>query len=237
MIAKKSNPYFDTSKLPILSFVLSASKGGNNNCRNFTNTIIISFFILITKSSNKLKLWLIKYVNIETKMVNILDIKVEKNKTKAIRIINLKNMNISENIISKSIEIHVKNSIAKYKSDCKKVIRNITRENQKNFHKINSYLFIGFDRIKKIVFHSISLNNNWLPTNKTQTSQKISIIAIPKSTIILSPSHIVNFESEIEKIINKKANTSIRYKNLFLTISLNVFNAMFNIIYKLLIKL
>jgi hypothetical protein len=45
----------------------------------------------------------------------------------------------------------------------------------------------------------------------------------------LLSSQIVNFHKESEKIINTKAKKTIKYKNLFLVISLNVFNAIFNI--------
>lgn len=165
------------------------------------------------------------------------DIKVDKNKTIQTKIISFRNIKIKEKIIKLSIEIPLKYKTIKYKIDCKNVIKNITRENPKNFHKINSYLFIGFDKIRKIVFHSISLNKSWLHTNKTQTKPNISIIAIQKSVITLPSSQIVSFQSEIEKIINKKAKTKIKYKNLFLTISLNVFNAMFIIKLKLRIKI
>ena len=102
-------------------------------------------------------------------------------------------------------------------------------ENQKNFQSINSYLFIGLESIKNIVLPSISLKRSWLQTNKTPTIQKISIIDNQKSTIILSSSHIVNFQRDIEKIIKTKAKKSIKYKNLFLTISLKVLIVMFSI--------
>lgn len=57
------------------------------------------------------KLWLKTYMSNETIIVNIFDIKVEKNKTKAIRVINFKNINTSEKIIRDSILIHLKNNI------------------------------------------------------------------------------------------------------------------------------
>lgn len=145
-------------------------------------------------------------------------------------------MKISENIISGVISIHLKNKTHKYKTDCKNTIKDITNESHTNFHKINSYLLIGFDNIKNIVFHSISLNKSWLQTNKTHISQNISIIEIPKSTITLSSSQIVSLPKEREKIINKNQKTTIKYKNLFLTISLNVFSAIFNIRQSLKVK-
>jgi len=44
--------------------------------------------------------------------------------------------------------------------DCKNTIRNIVAENHRNFQSINSYLFIGLDKIKNIVFQSISLKSS-----------------------------------------------------------------------------
>lgn len=138
-------------------------------------------------------------------------------------------MKIKENITSLVISISLINTTAKNNIDCNKIIEKIQRENPKNFQIINSYLLIGFDKIKKIVFPSISLKSNWLHTNKTLKNQNISIIASQKSTIILLSSQIVNFHKETEKIIKTKAKKIIKYKNLFLIISLNVFNAIFNI--------
>lgn len=186
----------------------------------------------MNKSSMRLNVWLTKYTIIDTIIVNIFDIKVDKKRTIAIRIISFKKIKRSENNIKPSISIHLKYKTIKYKIDCKNVIKNITSQNPKNFHRINSYLLIGFESIKKIVFPSISLNKSWLQTNKTHINQKISIIAIPKSVMTLLSSPIVSFQSEIEKTINKKAKTKIKYKNLFLTISLNVLNAILNIIIK-----
>jgi hypothetical protein len=68
---------------------------------------------------------------------------------------------------------------------CNKIINEIVAENQRNFHIINSYLFIGFDKIKNIVFHSISLKRSCDQTNKIHINQKISIIDNQKSTITL----------------------------------------------------
>lgn len=105
----------------------------------------------------------------------------------------------------------------------------MTREKPKNFHKINSYLFIGLDKIKKIVFQSISLKSNWLQTKITEIKENNSIIASQKSRIILLSSQIVNFHKDIENIIKIKAKNIIKYRNLFLIISLKVFIVMFNI--------
>lgn len=163
------------------------------------------------------------------------DIKVDKNKTKAIKIHNLNNIKIKDIIIIHSIFIQLKNNTQRYKNDCNNVINKIIKLNHKNFPKINSYLLIGLLNIKNIVFPSISLKSSWLQTNKTQISQNISIIAIQKSVITLLSSQIVSFQREIEKIISKNQNTKIRYKNLFLTISLKVFMAILNILFKVII--
>ena len=53
-----------------------------------------------------------------------------------------------------------------------------------NKKKINSYLLIGFERMRKIVFPSISLNKSWLPTNKTPINQKISINKATKEELM-----------------------------------------------------
>lgn len=214
-------------KLQIKSFVFKASNGGKSSCKNLAHKIAISLPVLKTKSINKEKLWLKKYIIIETIIVKIVDIKVDKKSTIETKVISFKSININEKIISGVIEIPLKNKTPKNKIDCKTTIKEITQENQKNFHKINSYLLIGFDNIKNIVFHSISLNNNWLQTNKTQINQNISIIEIPKSTITFSSSQIVSLPKASEKTINKSQKITIIYKNLFLTISLNVFNAIF----------
>ncbi|MBT3726436.1 hypothetical protein HOG21_01730 [bacterium] len=144
---------------------------------------------------------------------------------------NFKNVKTNENNINLLISISLKNSTNKNSIDCSNIIKNIVAENQKNFHNINSYLCIGLLKIKNIVFHSTSLNNSCEPTNNTHTSQNISIIDNQKSTITLESSQIVSFHSSIEKTIKTKAKKSIKYKNLFLTISLKVLVAMFNMLY------
>gem|GEM_PF-5255365 len=78
-------------------------------------------------------------------------------------------------------------------------------ENHKNFQRINSYLLIGFERMRNIVFHSISLYRSCVPVKSTPTRPNISIIASPKSTIILSSSQMVSFPNQIENIMNIKA--------------------------------
>ena len=165
-----------------------------------------------------------------TNIVNILDINVEKKNTKDNKISNLKNVKSRENNINFVISISFKNKMIKNKIAWNKIIKKIFSENQKNFHKINSYLFIGLESIKKIVFHSISLKSNWEPTNKTDINQNISIIANQKSVIIFLSSQSVSCPKEIEKIIKTKAKKIIKYKNLFLIISLKVFIVILNII-------
>ena len=73
--------------------------------------------------------------------------------------------------------------------------------------------------------------NNCDPTNRTQIKPNNSIIASQKSTIIFSSFPKVNFHKAIENKINTKAKNRIKYKNLFLTISLNVLMAMLNMIH------
>lgn len=74
---------------------------------------------------------------------------------------------------------------------------------------MNSYLFIGLDNIKNIVFQSTSLKSSWLQTNKTQISQKTSIIESQKSTITFSLSQIVNCHNKIENPIKIKEKNTI----------------------------
>jgi hypothetical protein len=109
-------------------------------------------------------------------------------------------------------------------------MRNILAENQKNFPSIKSCRFIGLESMRKMVFHSISLKRSWLQTNRTQISQKTSIIDKPKSTITFSDSQMVSLPRARENRVNIPAKKTIRYKNLFLTISLNVLRAILNIL-------
>ncbi len=158
------------------------------------------------------------------------DINVEKKNTKASNISNFKNVNIKLMTIKWSIGIDLNNNTQRNNNAWKNTITAIVPENPKNFQRINSYLPIGFDNIRKIVFPSTSLNSNWLHTNNTPINQNISIIDNPKSTIILLSSQSVNCPKTREKIINKNQKNKIIYKNLFLTISLKVLNAILNIV-------
>ena len=158
------------------------------------------------------------------------DINVEKKKTSQRDISSFKNVATREKLIKLVISISFINKTIKNNIDWNNIIKNIVAEKPSNFHKINSYLFIGLLRIKKIVLPSISLKSSWEPTKSTHTNQNISIIASQKSTIILLSSQIVNFQRDIEKSMKIKAKNNIKYKNLFLTISLKVLIAILNII-------
>jgi len=214
-------------KFHITSFVFNASKGGKINCRIFTKFITIIFSVLLTKSNIVEKVWEAKYIIKDVAIVIIFDMKLDKKNTITSIISSLKNIFIRDRIIKLSITISLINKTIKNNIDWNNVIKNIVIENHNIFQIINSYLLIGLLNIKNIVFHSISLNNNWLQTNKTHKSQKISIIANQKSTIIFESSHIVNFHSIIEKAIKINQKNTIIYKYLFLIISLKVFNAIF----------
>lgn len=157
------------------------------------------------------------------------DINVEKKNTIARRISSFNRVKKRAHKIRWFISIPFSHNTARKRRDCKTTINIIVAEKPKNFPKIKSCLLIGLESIKKIVFPSISLNNNWLQTKSTPISPKISIIPRPKSTITLcSLFPIVRPQRANEKIINTNAKNRIRYKNLFLTISLKVFLAMFN---------
>lgn len=209
--------------------MFKASKGGNKSWIKDAILTKTRYWNDSNKEIKILKLWLIKYTIIVIIIVNIGEINVEKNNTNPIRIKSFNTIKKRENNTKISIGIFFKNKTQRNKSDCKKVIIKITPANHKNFHTINSYLWIGLLKIKKIVFHSISLNKSWLPTNKTQIIPKISMSAIQKSKITLSDSPIVSFHKETERIIKSNAKTRIRYKNLFLIISFKVLTAIFHI--------
>jgi hypothetical protein len=136
---------------------------------------------------------------------------------------------ISEKTIKLVIAISLKNKTIKNNNACNAIINMTVIEKPINFHIINSYLFIGLLKIRNIVLPSTSLNKSWLQTNKTQTKPNISIIARPKSTIILLSSQIVSFPKSREKTMKMNAKNKIKYKNLFLTTSLKVLNAILNI--------
>jgi hypothetical protein len=69
-------------------------------------------------------------------------------------------MFIIDQIIKFVISIFCQKSTPKKTIASNKTIRKIISENPRIFHKINSYLLIGFDKIKNIVFHSTSLKSN-----------------------------------------------------------------------------
>ena len=112
-------------------------------------------------------------------------------------------------IIRFVISIFCKNNINKYKIHWKILIKKITIENHTNFQIIKSFLFIGLLKIKKIVFHSISLKSSWLHMKRTQINQKTSIIDNQKSIVILLVSQIVSFDNAKDKKINKTQKITI----------------------------
>lgn len=222
-------------KLQITSFVFSASKGGKISCNIFVKIITISFLVLWAISNIIEKVWETKY-NIRLHViVSMLDINVDKKNTIAKAISNLKNVFISDQRIKWSISISLKNKTQRKSKDSIKSITIIVSEKPIIFHNINSYLFIGLLNIKNIVFPSTSLKSNWLHTNKTHKSQKISIIVNQKSTIILESSQIVSFHNNTENTIKIIAKNIIIYRYLFLIISLKVFIAIFHILIKIII--
>ena len=158
-------------------------------------------------------------------------IKVEKKNTIARSISSFKKVKNTAQSIKSVMTIPLSNNTTRNKADCSSTIRAIVPENPKNFPRIKSCLLIGLESIKNIVFPSTSLNKSWLHTNNTPISPNISIIPSPKSTMTFSDSPRVRAPRAREKSINTKAKNRIRYKNLFLTISLKVFLAMFHIVW------
>lgn len=142
-------------------------------------------------------------------MVMMGDINVEKKKTSPNIISSFKNVKKSDHKISEVISMSLNNKTLRNTNDWNIIIRRIVREKPKNFPRIKSCLLIGLLKIRKIVFHSISRNNSWLPTNRTPTSQKNSIIAIPKSTITFSSSPMVSFPRARENTKKIHAKNSI----------------------------
>ncbi|MDR2640981.1 MAG: hypothetical protein LBC61_06910 [Candidatus Peribacteria bacterium] len=69
-------------------------------------------------------------------------------------------MFIIDQIIKLVISIFCQKSTHRNTIASSKINRNTINENQRIFHKINSYLLIGFDKIRNIVFHSTSLKSN-----------------------------------------------------------------------------
>ena len=216
-------------KLPITSFILRAWRGGNKSWTHWAKKIIAPSWIFENKSRIKEKLCEMRYTISPTTIVIIWLIKVENKNTIARSISNFKKVKNKAQDIRFVIAISENSNTPRNTSDWTRIIKAIVPENPKNFPRIKSCLFIGFESMRKIVFHSTSLNNSWLPTKSTPISPNISIIPSPKSTITFSDSPIVSFPRARENIINTKAKKRIRYKNLFLTISLKVFLAMFSI--------
>jgi hypothetical protein len=86
--------------------------------------------------------------------------KVEKKNTIANNISNLKYVNKRAQSISPVTGIQLSSKTMIYNIDCNNTIKNIVPENPKNFPRMKSCLLIGLERIRKIVFPSISLNSN-----------------------------------------------------------------------------
>lgn len=213
--------------VPITSLILSASNGGKSKLNILIAYTPIWLSVAFTKSMRREKLWPSKYTITVTKTVSIVDINVEKKNTSPRVISSLRKVNRSENSIIASRGIDFAKHTHKNTSDWKRSMTPITHVNQRNFPRIKSHLLIGFERIRKIVFPSISLNSSWLQTNSTVISPNISIIASQKSTITLLFSHRDNCPSAIEKRVKIIAKKTITYKSLFLMISLKVFCAIF----------
>jgi hypothetical protein len=69
-------------------------------------------------------------------------------------------VNKREKRIREFISIHFIHNTINRSIDWKSMMSSIVAENHKNFQSINSYLFIGLESMRKIVFHSISLNRS-----------------------------------------------------------------------------
>jgi len=216
-------------KVPITSFMFMAHNGGNIDC---TATVVFTRSALSVRhtiSIISVKLCEMRYTITETRIVRICDIKLEKKNTSARSISNFRKVNNNDHNIRWVMTTPSNHNTAKNKSACNNTMRPIVAEKPKNFPRINSYRAIGLESIKKIVFHSISLNKSWDPTNSTQIIPKVSIMASQKSTTTFSLSQSVSCPRLRENNKNIKAKNKIIYKNLFRTISLNVFIAIFNI--------
>lgn len=208
---------------------MRASRGGNMICNILEKYMKKVFSSLIARSMTRLTECPSKYISRAVRIVSILLIKVERKSTIESNISILKKVKRRENKIISSICIPLDKSTQAKKTDWSNNMRNMTIEKPKNLPKIKSNLVIGLDNIRKIVFHSISLNSSWLPTKRTHMIPNISIIPSQKSTIILFSSHIARLPSIMENKIKRIAKKIIKYKNLFLTISLKVLMAMFSI--------
>jgi hypothetical protein len=118
------------------------------------------FLLLIDKSTRREKLWLRKYVIRATRIVSIFPMKVERKNTIPRVISSLKKVNKREKRMRLFISIPFIQSIRRNRIDWSKIIIPIVIENQRNFPSMNSCLLIGFERIRKIVFPSTSLNKS-----------------------------------------------------------------------------
>lgn len=211
--------------------MFKAWSGGNTSWNIFTKrrAKLSCIFKNISKRSEKLCeiIYTIKLIRI----VIILPINVEKKNTIERSISSFKKVNNRAHTIRCVISISLKNNIKRNRIDWKNIIKAIAPEKPKNFPRMKSCRLIGLLKIRKIVFPSTSLKRSWLPTNNIPISPKISIIPNPKSTITFSLSPIVRLPRAKENNIKINAKKRMRYKNLFLTISLKVFIAMFNMVW------
>lgn len=218
-------------KLPITSLIFKACIGGNITWKILTACSIMLSWNFTNRSNISEKLCDIIYTIRLTIIVIMLLINVEKKKTIASSISSFKKVKNNAHRIRCVIPIPLRSNTHKNNNAWKITIKAIVPEKPKNFPRIKSCLLIGLESMRNIVFPSTSLNNNWLPTNNTQIRPKTSIIPRPKSTITFSLWPIVNSQRAIENRINTKAKNKIKYKNLFLTISLKVFLAIFSIVW------
>lgn len=138
------------------------------------------------------------------------EVKVEKNNIIANKIASLRKIKNKEYIINGSIGNFEYIITPRKNKDWKNIIEARIIIKPRNFPIIKSYLFIGLDNIRYIVFHSISLKSNWLQIKTTEISQKISIIDNPKSSTIFSVCPNDNEAKARLKIINKIAKNIIR---------------------------
>ena len=190
--------------VPITALKFIASRGGNSHCTISVTCTKISLFARNIISTIKEKLCEIKYIIIDARIVRIWDIKLEKKNTNPSNISSFKNVKISDQSTRVVIGMALSHKTPRNKSDWNITISKIVAEKPKNFPSTNSYLAIGFERIRNMVFHSISLKSSWLPTNKTQIIPKTSIIASPKLVITRASLPIVSCHNRSENAKKNK---------------------------------
>jgi len=205
-------------------FVFSVSSGGKRVA--IPEASIPSqwwiFSIIWTKSVSMCPT---KYTSIPQISVKIGERNILKNKRIVRRIRNLRNRNqsVKKRILSSGIA--EKTRIPIYRSDCPAMRQKITAENHKNFPSTNSERSMGLERMRKIVFPSISFSTSWLPINTTPMSPKISIIDTQKSRIILFSSPMARLLSTREKSVKRIPKKKMSVKKRLRIISLKVLRA------------